>query len=135
MLVASVEHARTRAHLRTANGVANDNKYLNLGNNAIFQLNLLTFDKDNMSGMYNEKTQFKSLFDILNKTSTPMGRRLLKQNLSQPLVSSNQLQIRYNFISDLMTNNRWSEIEQRLIGINDIERHTRKISLSIIETK
>ena len=112
--------------------IYNDNKYLNLGNNAIFQLNLLTFDKENMSGMYNEKTQFKSLFDILNKTSTPMGRRLLKQNLAQPLVSSNQLQIRYNFISDLMTNNRWLEIEQRLIGINDIERHTRKISLGII---
>ena len=110
----------------------NDSKLLNLGNNAIFQLNLLTFDKDNMTNIYNDKTQFKSLFDVLNKTSTPMGRRMLKQNISQPLVNIADIQNRYNFIEQILDNNIWEEIEKKLIGINDIERFTRKINLGII---
>ena len=109
-----------------------ESKYLNLGNNAMFQLNLVTFDKDNLTGIYNEKTQYKSLFDVLNKTSTPMGRRYLKQNLTQPLNNSTQIQIRYNFINQIAQNDIWLEIEKRLIGINDIERFSRKINLGII---
>ncbi len=110
----------------------NNSSYLNLGNNAIFQLNLITFDKDNISNMYNDKTQFKSLFDVLNKTSTPMGRRMLKQNISQPLINPIEIQTRYDFIEQLLKDNRWEEIEKRLIGINDIERFSRKIILNII---
>lgn len=110
----------------------NESKYLNLGNNAMFQLNLLTFDRDNLTNMYNEKTQYKSLFDVLNKTSTPMGRRLLKHNLSQPLVSVSEIESRYTFIDQLMKNNKWEEVKQKLVGINDIERYSRKISLNII---
>ena len=107
-----------------------DLKYLNLGNNAIFQLNLLTFDKDNLTNIYNEKTQYKSLFDVLNKTSTPMGRRLLKNSISQPLLNINCIKTRYNFINKIKNN--YKDIEEKLIGINDIERANRKISLGII---
>lgn len=110
----------------------NDSKYLNLGNNAIFQLNLLTLDRENLSGIYNEKTQFKSLFDVLNKTSTPMGRRMLKENLSQPLINSEQITNRYKFIEKLLNDNKYEEIEKRLVGIIDIERYGRKINLGII---
>ena len=31
-----------------------------------------------MTNIYNNKCNYKSLFDILNKTSTSMGKRLLK---------------------------------------------------------
>ena len=109
-----------------------DDKFLNLGNNAIFQLNLITFDKDNISNMYNEKTQFKSLFDVINKTSTPMGKRMLKYNLSHPLVNVTQIQSRYNTIRQLIYQEKWTEIEQKLIGINDIEKLSRKMDLGII---
>jgi DNA mismatch repair protein MutS len=109
-----------------------NDKFLNLGNNAMFQLNLFTFDKDNVSNIYNDKTQFKSLFDVLNKTSTPMGRRMLKQNMTQPLLSIQQIKSRYEVISQLMKDDKWLNIEQRLIGINDIERLSRKIDLGII---
>jgi DNA mismatch repair protein MutS len=109
-----------------------EEKYLNLGNNAIFQLNLFTFDRDNMTNIYNEKTQFKSLFDILNKTSTPMGRRMLKYCISQPLVSILQIQSRYDTIRQFIYQDRWLNIEHKLIGINDIERASRKIDLGII---
>ena len=110
----------------------NENKFLNLGNNAICQLNLITFDKTNISGLYNQKTNIKSLFDLLNKTSTAMGNRFLKENLTQPLVDINKIESRYKLIKELMNNNMWNIIEQKLIGINDIERITRKINLNII---
>jgi len=110
--------------------IYSDNKYLILGNNAIFQLNLLTFDKDNMIGMYNENTQYKSLFDVLNKVSTPMGRRLLKENICQPLTNVEDIQERYDIINKMM--NIYIEIDQKLIEINDIEKMSRKIYLNII---
>ena len=109
-----------------------ESKFLNLGNNAMFQLNLFTFDKDNMSNIYSDKTQFKSLFDVLNKTSTAMGRRMLKQNMAQPLVCVQQIKSRYDTITQLINQDKWAEIEQRLIGINDIERLSRKIDLNVI---
>ena len=110
----------------------NESKYLNLGNNALIQLNLITFDKDNITNLYNEKTQYKSLFDVINKTSTPMGRRLLKANLSQPLVDVKQIEARYEFIRKLINDKLYEEIERKLIGINDIEKMSRKIYLKLI---
>jgi len=104
-----------------------ESKYLNLANNAVYQLNLLTNISENT-----DKTKYKSLFDILNKTSTPMGRRMLKKNITQPLINSQHILERYDFIKLLMNNNNWEQIENRLIGINDIERLTRKINLNII---
>lgn len=80
--------------------------------------------------MYNEKTQYKSLFDVLNTTSTPMGRRLLKSSIAQPLLNINSIKTRYNFINKIRNN--YKDIEDKLIGINDIERANRKISLGII---
>ena len=109
-----------------------ESKYLNLANNAIFQLNLLTYDKDNSTGIYNNKTQYKSLFDVINYTSTPMGRRLLKQNICRPLIDQEQIQCRYDFIQQILINNIYQKIETLLIGINDIERSNRKINLGSI---
>ena len=104
-----------------------NSKFLNLGNNAIYQLNLLTTHTET-----NERTKFKSLFDVINKTSTPMGRRMLKQNLAQPLINKLDIESRYQIISKLLRNDRWEQIESKLIGINDIERLSRKINLQII---
>jgi DNA mismatch repair protein MutS len=112
--------------------IYNDIKFLDLGNNAISQLNLINVDKNNITGIYNEKTHYKSLFDVLNKTSTPMGRRMLKENLSRPLIDINEINIRYNFISEILSTNFWEKIELGLIGINDIERYSRKITLGIL---
>ena len=110
--------------------IYSDDKYLILGNNAIFQLNLLTFDKENVLGIYNNNTQYKSIFDVLNKVSTPMGRRLLKENLSQPLIDIDEIKERYNIINKILEIHK--EIEIKLIGINDIEKMNRKIYLNII---
>ena len=47
-----------------------EKKHLILGNNAIFQLNIL--ENNNQEGPYKK---IKSLFDVINNTSTAMGRR------------------------------------------------------------
>ena len=59
--------------------------------------------------------------------STLTGRRLLKANLSQPLVDVKQIEARYEFIRKLINDKLYEEIERKLIGINDIEKMSRKI--------
>jgi len=107
-----------------------EHQYINLGNNSIYQLNILDFDKTNQLGVYTNKTKFKSLFDLLNQTSTPMGRRLLKSNITQPPTNINLINDRYDFINQIL--NKYEDIEKYLFGINDIEKMSRKITLNLL---
>lgn len=110
---------------------AND-QCLNLGNNAVFQLNLLTYDRENLTNIYTNTVQYKSLFDVVNKTSTPMGRRFLKERLVQPLINTDQINNCYKIIKKLIVNDLWKKFEEQLVLINDIERYQRKIEICII---
>jgi DNA mismatch repair protein MutS len=72
----------------------NNESYLYLGNNAVHQLNVLNSDvTQNKIG-----NKYKSLFDVVNFTLTPMGRRFLKKELAHPLTSVKQIQDRYNLV-------------------------------------
>lgn len=84
-------------------------KHLTLNNNTINQLDVS--DK---------------LFDIINKTKTPMGKRLLKYNLLNPIVSSKKLNKIYNEIEE------HKDIKE-LEDICDIERLHRKLSLGRLQ--
>ena len=44
----------------------------------------------------------KSVFDIINKTSTILGKRLLKERLLNPLTNVKQINKRYNEIEKLL---------------------------------
>ena len=68
-----------------------DEIYLHLGNNALFQLDI--FNNNNMG-----------LFDIINKTSTPMGKRYLKSMLTSPYTSVNKIQESYDNIEEILIN-------------------------------
>jgi DNA mismatch repair protein MutS len=104
-----------------------DNKHLILGNNAIFQLNVL--ENKNMDS-FNKK--FKSLFDVVNNTSTAIGRRYLKNTLTAPLTNIQQLQFRYDSIEESINNDLYLKLEEHLKCIMDVERLVRKVSLKII---
>jgi len=105
-----------------------DAKHLVLGNNAIFQLNIVSTD------MYEyNNNKFKSLFDVVNNTSTAMGRRLLKDRLLYPLVSVEKLELDYNLTEHLLEKNFYLELEKNLREICDIERLDRKIALNLIQ--
>ncbi|KAF2863252.1 hypothetical protein K470DRAFT_211378 [Piedraia hortae CBS 480.64] len=44
------------------------------------------------------------LYGLLNETSTPMGARLLRSNILQPLTDPDTLDVRYNALEELSTN-------------------------------
>lgn len=92
--------------------------YLHLGNNSLRQLDVVSYKTD-------EKTE--SLFDIINYTFTPMGRRFLKFNLCNPICDINILNDRYEKIDDIRINKL--NINEKLKNVLDIERLHRKISL------
>ncbi len=90
-----------------------------LGNNAIYQLNVVAY-KNNIFGD-------KCLFDIINKTSTAMGHRLLYDRLVSPLISKDRLNAIYNQTEILIKDNKYIQLEEFLNGIYDIERLHRKL--------
>lgn len=104
-------------------------KHLILGNNAIEQLNII--DCNNMQ-VYNQK--FKSLFDVVNKTCTPMGKRLLKESLVNPLSQENKTTIlkKYDLIEKLLKDKFYLKIRDHLKNIYDMERLHRKMAMGMI---
>lgn len=94
---------------------------LNLHNNALYQLNILS-QSDNY--------KYNSLFDIINKTSTTLGKRFLKINLSEPITDINELNYRYSLINKLLDNNRYLKYENELDNILDIEKYHKKLSIN-----
>ena len=93
---------------------------LNLHNNALYQLNILSIDNN---------YKYNSLFDILNKTSTNLGKRYLKYNLSEPITNINELNHRYSLIDKLQKNNKYLKYEKELNNILDIEKYHKKLGI------
>ena len=91
-------------------------RYIYLGNNALEQLNII------------ETSHNPSLIRLINNTSTAMGRRLLKERLTNPIKDSKELLRRYNLSKELF--DYTAPIEQELGNIYDIERLTRRIKLN-----
>jgi DNA mismatch repair protein MutS len=101
-----------------------NNKHLTLHNNAINQLNLI----DNYSLDY--YGQFNSLFSVINKTITVMGKRELRRRLINPIVDEKTLNSRYDCIEELQIDNKYIQFEQILHGIIDTERLHRRFTLN-----
>lgn len=107
-------------------------KYMHLGNNAMYQLNVLDDDPYNYSNRYNKGINIRSVYDIVNNTSTPMGRRFLKHSLLNPIIDINIINSRYDAIETLSKNNLYVKIEKLLKNIIDIERYQRKFKLGLL---
>ena len=105
-----------------------DNTRMILGNNANYQLNITE------SNLYNENYghKYKSLFDVINNTSTPLGKRFLKFRITSPLISHTELEKIYEHVDQFIANDFYKIIETNLAGISDIERFERKMSLSLL---
>jgi len=98
------------------------NYHLILGNNAIEQLNLIN-STDN--------THFKSLFHTINKTSTALGERFLKNRLLSPLTNIEKLKQSYEFIDEMIK--IYKPVEKILDTIKDIEKLSRKMGLRLLK--
>lgn len=94
-----------------------EGKYLKLYTNSLHQLDVIGADK--------------SLLNILDKTSTPMGHRLFRFRLLNPITNIKELEKRYDSIDNI--DNKFQNIECQLRNIGDIERLIRRITLGKIQ--
>jgi len=100
---------------------------MHMGNNPISQLDI--FIKEDKTS-YSVENTYKCLFDIINKTVTPMGRRYLKNILIEPQINSNKLELSYLIIEHLQKS--YSIYDEILCEIKDTERLDRKINIQNI---
>ncbi len=110
-------------HIKTPEKL-NIKRYMELDENTIYHLEILTNQKGKKEG---------SLFSLLNNCFTPMGTRGLKKWITYPLLDKEQLEERYNFISELKDNNfAKKQLVSILKNIGDIERLNTKLALKTI---
>jgi len=77
-----------------------------------------------------------SLLDVIDFTLTPMGGRLLKSWLLQPLLDCNQIEGRLEAVAELVTHTiERHDLREELKEIYDLERLTGKISVQAAHAK
>ncbi len=69
-----------------------------------------------------------SLLDVLDHTVTPMGRRLLRRWINQPLLDLSQIHERLDAVGELVEDNLFrGDLRAALEGMSDVERLTGRI--------
>ncbi|WP_426476616.1 DNA mismatch repair protein MutS [Chryseobacterium sp. CBSDS_008] len=94
------------------------------------------FTLRNLEIVYPSNPQGKSLLDIIDKTSTPMGGRLLRRRIILPLKSVDEIMRRLSLIDFLNENDVLKyEICQLLKSISDLDRLMGKLAAEKISPK
>ena len=94
-----------------------------LTNNSHIQLNLVR-------DLNFKKNKNDSLLSIITNTCTPMGKRLIRSHLLNPILDETELNQRYNTIEKLIPH--YGVLQKELVNISDIERLHRRIFLKEI---
>ncbi len=95
--------------------VYNNDKYMNLDAAARINLELCETQR--------RREKKGSLLWVLDRTKTPMGKRLIRSWIEQPLVSVPQIISRQNAVAELFEDTAFREEEMQLLAhVNDIER-------------
>lgn len=103
------------------------NKHLNLYNNALYQLDVVSSKMT--KGKYNGK--IKSLYDVINHVSTAMGRRELKNRILNPITDSVELNKNYEIVERML--DRVDIYESKLKNVLDIERYHRRLTIKMLQ--
>ena len=78
----------------------------------------------------------KSLIDVIDRTNTPMGGRLLKRWLSFPLKDENQITNRHQIVEYFFKHSDTKEIlNENLSSIGDLERIVSKIAVGRVSPR
>lgn len=109
--------------------IYNSKKHLILYNDALYQLNVVP----NKIVKNSFNTKFKSLYDVINNTSTAIGRRELKNKLLNPITDSDELNRGYDMIETMIE--KIDDYEVYLKSILDVDRYHRKLTLKILQPK
>lgn len=101
---------------------------LDLGNCALLQLNVISAGVTPTGSA--ARGAPRSLFDVLNKASTAMGRRLLKHRLAHPFALAEDMSSRYEAIAAMTP--LIDHIEDGLRQVPDLERLARRTALQLL---
>jgi DNA mismatch repair protein MutS len=96
--------------------IIENRNFLYLGNSAIEQLNIISTSSDE-----------KRVLDLIDKTSTAMGKRLLKTRLLHPIFEKSKLLERYDFVDRVSPH--LVELDSNLRRIYDLERILRRVKI------
>jgi len=96
--------------------IIDNRRFMYLGNNALEQMGIISKDKKEFT-----------LLKMLDKSSTAIGRRLLKERLLNPIMESDELERRYNLVEEVFSHT--SYLDETMRGIYDLERLSRRLSL------
>ena len=94
------------------------------------------FTMSNLELLKSNSPEGTSLLDIIDKTSTPMGGRMLKRWIIHPILNENDLDFRYKCV-DFFKNNKsyQDDIINVLKSISDLERIMSKVAASRINPR
>ena len=112
-----IEHDYHIVQKLTVPQIIENSKFMYLGNNALEQLGIISRDKK-------EPTVLK----LLDKSSTAIGKRLLKERLLNPIIKKEELERRYNLIERVQNHARY--LDEQLRGIYDLERLGRRMEVA-----
>lgn len=77
-----------------------------------------------------------SLLDVLDKTTSPMGARMLKKWIALPLINLKEIRLRHDMVEYALKEQDWaSGIKEQIRLIGDLERIITKVSLSKINPR
>lgn len=94
------------------------------------------FTLRNLEIVYSSQQKGKSLLDIIDKTATPMGGRLLRRRLILPLKNINEINRRLSLIEFLNREDHLKyEISLKLKSISDLDRLMGKLAAEKISPK
>ena len=96
--------------------IIDNRRFMYLGNNALEQMGIMSKDRKEFT-----------LLKMLDKSSTAIGKRLLKERLLNPIMEVDELERRYNLIERVSSHVRY--LDEMMRGIYDLERLSRRLSL------
>lgn len=94
------------------------------------------FTVRNLELIFSPHQNAVTLFNILDKTSTPMGARLLKRWLLFPLIDIKKIQTRHSIVEFFFNNQEfYDSIKDELTYIGDLERLISKVTVQKINPR
>lgn len=96
--------------------IIDNRRFMYLGNSALEQMGVISKDKKELT-----------LLKMLDKSSTAIGKRLLKERLLNPIMEKDELERRYNLIERVSAHTRY--LDEVMRGIYDLQRLSRRLDL------
>jgi DNA mismatch repair protein MutS len=90
----------------------------------------------NLELLYTANTNAKTLIDVIDKTVSPMGSRLMRRWITLPLKNKEQIEARYAVVECFTQNREFiGQFQEAIRTINDLERLISKVSLSKVNPR